>query len=331
MSKTKSQRKAKGSKSHSRSTSTQSSKSTLLAPTQISLPYLTRFKVTLPPVLPFGKRHDYEGKLHSFQRAFGNLYCHLSSCDPTATLIHYHSKKPTSPIQEQVPPIGPTSPLKDFPNSLYRMRHYLAGFDPLPRTGKRTQCYILLRHMVEPTLLEKRLTTHDKYFRQFYYFDVCWSQHQPVKKQHPILASPLFQPIIRSKDQAPTQVRKKKGTRKKKGVTACYSYLPKAAITLPPMSRLVKASPVAKPVGNPPPVTREADKPLPPMTNPVEPSPAATAERKPPPVARPSRLHSATTRTQWGLRWLLAVLERRATTAWDLVFTSRFWRMTWAK
>ena len=43
------------------------------------------------------------------------------------------------------------------------------------------------------------------------------------------------------------------------------------------------------------------------------------------PVFSPSSNHSASSRTTQGLRWLLAMLERKLTTSWDLAFSCRFW------
>jgi hypothetical protein len=85
------------------------------APTPRPLPYLSRFTVWFE-LIPFDSHPDKEAKLFSYRRAFGDMYCHLWSQDPTSTFLGKSTKQAT------VPPIGPHSTQRHFPSSIGQVR-----------------------------------------------------------------------------------------------------------------------------------------------------------------------------------------------------------------
>jgi hypothetical protein len=232
--------------------------------------------------------------------------------DPTSTECKLHSMRsafgslychlwncdPTArigrPADSWYQPIGPESTLQAYPNNLNRVGFYLEGLKPHP-DGSHTQCFITIQHSLKPTLFLERLNGPDRFEKRHYMVRRLWTKQPPQTKLRPS---------------------KRKRRKKRK----------------PPKDPTLVPSPVMKTLISPSVLKTlahfwAASKTLPPTTclAPLKPHPPVVQWL--PTVHIRSRQHSATGKTNLGLPWLLAVLERQWTTSWDLVLAGRFWPM----
>jgi hypothetical protein len=264
------------------------------APLQSPLQYQTGFHIWLPHISSSGPRDT--PKFTDLRQAFGSLYCHLWSHDPSTTFISKWAMKAVNKHPSFALTLGPLSPLTDYPQYPTQLRSYVHSMKSVISPW-HIKCYIVLQHTVEPSELLKRINSEDKHQHKTYRATMGVKYRNMQKDDRP--AKSKINPI----GPPPKTV----------GRTL---YLPSA------LSHILKTRSVPAAHAH----FWEPSRTLPLMTSHVN-HPQLPKWTSPTPFL--SSRHSTYSKTSQGLRWLLVVLERQRTTSWDMVTSSKLWSLSW--
>jgi hypothetical protein len=256
---------------------------------QSPLQYQTGFHIWLPRIPSSGPRDI--PKFTDLRQAFGSLYCHLWSHDPSTTFVSKWALQSINKHPSFALTLGPLSPLTDYPQYPTQLRSYIHSTKSVISPW-HIKWYIVLQHTVEPSELLKRINSIDKYQHKTYRATSAvkfWSPQidERADKSKIIPTGPLPRPDSNL-------------------------YLPSALSLILKTHSVPEAhAPFWEPSRTLPPMTSQVNNPQLPKWN--------------SPVLFSSSRHSAYSKTSQGLRWLLVVLEQQRTTSWDMATSSRLW------